>query len=82
VDDDLWSKFSPVVGEWCAGRTGVRACPACSKPVGINEWTWSPPWGFGYLGFQFWNWPILDPGFVSAVSDRLGHRTVRPCGRL
>ena len=81
-DQDSWSDFSPVIDEWYLGGTGVRACRHCGKPVGINEWGWSPPWGFGYLGFEFWNWPMLDPGFVAAVSNRLGHRTVQPCGKL
>ncbi|MFC0006501.1 hypothetical protein [Micromonospora siamensis] len=81
-DRDSWSDFSPVVDEWCMGGTGVRACGHCGEPVGINEWRWSPPWGFGYLGFEFWNWPMLDPGFVAAVSNRLGHRTVQPSGKL
>jgi endogenous inhibitor of DNA gyrase (YacG/DUF329 family) len=82
-NDVFSSFFSPAIDEWySAGGTGTRACPYCGKPVGLNEWDWSPPWGFGYLGFEFWNWPLLDPGFVAEVSHRLGHGTVRPCGKL
>ncbi|MGS2619621.1 hypothetical protein ACVCAH_34820 [Micromonospora sp. LZ34] len=81
-DEGSWSGFSPVIDEWYVGAAGVRACKHCGEPVGINDWEWSPHWGFGYLGFEFWNWPMLDPGFVAAVSNQLGHRTVRPCGKL
>lgn len=81
-DKDSWDEFSSVIDEWYDGGSGVRACKQCGTRVGINEWGWSPPWGFGYLGFEFWNWPMLNPGFVAAVSKRLGHRTVRPCGKL
>jgi hypothetical protein len=81
-DKGSWSDFSPVIDEWYAGGAGVRPCKHCGQPVGINDWEWSPPWGFGYLGFEFWNWPMLDPSFVAAISNRLGHRTVQPRGKI
>jgi hypothetical protein len=81
-DDESWHNFAPVIDEWHAGGSGMRACQHCAEPTGVNDWYWSPPWGFGYLGFEFWNWPLLNPAFVATVSDRLGHRTVRPCGKL
>lgn len=81
-DEESWDNFSPIIDEWYGGGSGVYACKSCGQSVGINEWGWSPPWGFGCLGFEFWNWPMLDPGFVAAVSNRLGHRIVQPCGKL
>lgn len=81
-DEDSWSEFSQVIKEWYAGGAGVRACKHCGEPLGLNDWAWSPPFGFGYLGFEFWNWPRLDADFVAAVSDRLGHRLVRPYGKI
>jgi hypothetical protein len=50
--------------------------------MGLNDWRWQPPWGFGYLGFEFWNWPPLSQGFIAEVGRRLGHRTVLVAGKL
>jgi hypothetical protein len=28
----------------------------------LNEWKWQPPWAFGYLIAEFWNWqPVSSP---------------------
>src|SRR5215475_5498928 len=80
-DEGSWDEFSSVIDEWYGGGSGLSVCKNCGQSVGINDWAWSPPWGFGYLGFEFWNWPMLAPGFVEAVSKRLGHRTVQPFGK-
>jgi hypothetical protein len=56
--------------------------PQCRQAVGLNDWIWHPPWGFGCLGFTFWNWPELRPQFVADVSRRLDHRVVRAHGKL
>jgi predicted RNA-binding Zn-ribbon protein involved in translation (DUF1610 family) len=81
-DDDAWQALADTIGVWYDGGSGDHPCPACGKAVGLNEWTWSPPWGFGYLGLKFWNWPELSPQFLAEVSRRLGHRTVHPCGKM
>ena len=81
-DEDSWHRFAESIDAWYSGESGVRVCEQCARSVGLNEWQWTPPWGFGYLGFQFWNWPPLASGFVAEVSSRLGHRTVAPCGKL
>ncbi|WP_346534278.1 hypothetical protein [Micromonospora sp. DPT] len=75
-DEERWPSFSESIDSWCAGGSGVESCPHCGKSTGLNEWHWSPPWGFGYLGFEFWNWPPLDPGFIADVGNLLGHRVV------
>jgi hypothetical protein len=81
-DQGSWDRFAVSIDGWYSGESGVRACEHCGRPVKLNDWHWSPPWGFGYLGFKFWNWPMLAPGFVADVSSRLGHRTVAPCGKV
>jgi hypothetical protein len=67
-----------------AGPVGPdrNQCPHCGHSVGLNDWTWSPPWGFGYLGITFWNWPPVKSEFLAEIGDRLGHRTVHPCGKM
>ena len=78
--DDAWSQ---AVGEWYHEKgADMFACPACGHAEPVTEWTYDPPWGFGNLGFTFWNWPPLRPSFVTELSERLGHRTVLVRGKL
>lgn len=76
--DDL----SATVDTWFDGGGGDHRCPHCGEPGHLNDWIWSPPWGFGHLGIRFWNWPGLHPDFRAEVARRLGHRTVHPRGRM
>jgi hypothetical protein len=41
-----------------------------------------PPWGFGNLGFKFWNWPPLLPRFVKEVEEQLGNEVVFVYGKI
>jgi predicted RNA-binding Zn-ribbon protein involved in translation (DUF1610 family) len=82
LEGDAWQALSDTIGVWYDGGTGEHPCPGCGKAVGLNDWTWSPPWGFGYFGLKFWNWPELSPRFLAEVSQRLGHRTVHPEGKM
>jgi hypothetical protein len=77
-----WERLSDAVDEWYAGAAGTRRCGGCGRVMGLNDWRWQPPWGFGYLGFEFWNWPPLAKGFLAEVGRRLGHRTVLAAGKL
>jgi hypothetical protein len=87
-DDDgrpvgVWQELLDTIGEWHDGGRGDRPCPSCGNSVGLNDWTWSPPWGFGHLGFTFWNWDkLLSSQLKADVSRLLGHRTVHPYGKL
>lgn len=71
-DQRSWHRFAESIDDWYCGESGVRTCEHCARSVGLNEWQWSPPWAFGYLGFKFWSWPPLAPQFVAEVSSRLG----------
>ncbi len=78
-----WHELSDSIDAWFSeSGDGRRPCPTCRADVGLNDWAWSPPWGFGYLGLKFWNWPPLKPQFLTEVSRRLGHRTVHPFGKV
>lgn len=80
--DEQWEHMSAAIGIWYDGGGDSYTCPTCRQPTGLNELRWDPPWGFGYLGFKFWNWPQLKDTFVAELSRRLGHRTVTPRGKL
>lgn len=78
--DDDWSD---AVDDWYRGNDdAVFACPECQQTDRLTDWSGECPWGFGNLGFTFWNWPPLSEGFVREVSQRLGHRTVLVRGKL
>jgi hypothetical protein len=80
--NQTWHELSDTIGTWFEGGGADYQCPNCGHLVGLNDWTWSPAWGFGHLGIKFWNWPRLSPHFLAEVSQRLGHRTVHPCGKM
>jgi hypothetical protein len=75
--------WSDAVDAWDEGDDDVTfACPRCGKPEKLTEWSGEFPWGFGYLGLTFWNWPPLSASFVREVTEFLGHRTVLVRGKL
>ncbi|MFL6055146.1 MAG: hypothetical protein ACJ72W_19875, partial [Actinoallomurus sp.] len=79
---NAWETVSATIDTWYSGGSDTHSCPTCGRSAGLNEWRWEPPWGFGYLGFEFWNWPPLTDDFVTDVSRQLGHRVVCPYGKL
>jgi hypothetical protein len=79
---DAWNELARTIDVWYGGGASEHPCPNCRHLVGLNDWEWSPPWGFGHLGIMFWNWPRLSPDFLAEVSQRLGHRTVHPYGKM
>ena len=78
-DHGQWSK---AISEWYEGKAGMLRCTHCKQPTPIIEWTFDPPWGFGNLGFVFWNWPPLKGEFISEVGGRLKHHVVVVKGKL
>lgn len=65
------------VGVWFEGDDEVTfSCPRCHEARRLPEWRGPWQWGFGNLGFQFWNWPPLTEEFIHSVAEKLGHRTV------
>ncbi len=68
---------------WYEGDDAVTfPCPDCGKPERLVDWAGEFPWGFGNLGFTFWNWPPLSASFVREVTELLGHRSVLVRGKL
>ena len=77
---DNWGE---AVGEWFEqSGPGELACPVCGVSQPIDRWQHDPPWGFGELGFEFWNWPPLNQAFVGELEKRLGSRIVYVSGKL
>jgi len=77
---DAWTE---AIGEWHSRRgPGLLSCIRCSHTRTITEWQHDPPWGFGNLGFKFWNWPCLKESFIEEVSRRLGHRVILVEGKI
>lgn len=66
--------WDDAVDAWYAGRAEhSMSCPACHARHSIVDWTFDMPWGFGNLGFGFWNWPISDR-LLDELSIMTGHR--------
>jgi len=75
-------QWGNAIGEWYEGKTALLRCPHCNASTPITEWVFDPPWGFGNLGFKFWNWPPLKDEFVSEFGERLKHQTIIVKGKL
>jgi hypothetical protein len=78
--DEAWDA---AILEWYnregAGMLGCRNCP---QVTAIDEWIYDPPWGFGELGFTFWNWPMMRERFVEELRAQFKHKTVFVVGKL
>ena len=75
--------WGDAVSDWFnQSGSGELACPACGASRPIVEWQHSPPWAFGELGFQFWNWPQFTQAFIRAFENQLHSRVVRVYGKL
>ena len=78
--NDEWSH---AIDEWYKGNgKGLLACSHCGNVEAINHWKHNPNWGFGNLGFTFWNWPPLTDEFVKQFGENLGHRIIFVSGKL
>ncbi|MFN9245738.1 MAG: hypothetical protein ACK6DS_01570, partial [Planctomycetota bacterium] len=63
------------VGCWYdSGIVTHLECPKCSAPTSFTKW-FSPPFGFGNLAFQFYEW-FLKQEFVDHVSKLLHHQVI------
>lgn len=64
------SEWLEAVDAWAAGDDDARyACPPCGLEQPLREWDGPWPWGFGYLGLEFWNWPPLKREFIDQLSS-------------
>jgi len=74
--------WSAAVQEWFTAKgPGLLACERCGVSVPITEWQHDPPWAFGHVGIEFWNWPPLREEFVKKAGEVLRHRVRLVYGR-
>jgi hypothetical protein len=67
--------WSTALDEWFKGNgQGVLPCEHCGAEAPITEWRHDPPWAFGNVGVEFWNWPSLREDFLKALGEVVGHR--------
>lgn len=57
-------------------------CSECSATHSITAYKFEPKWGFGNLGFTFWNWPVLKKEFISEVEQITGSKVTIVYGRI
>jgi hypothetical protein len=79
---DRGSSLIEAIGDWYETGEALAPCAAGDERIRLVDWQIDPSWGFGYLGFEFWNWPPLSEAFVARVDGLLGHRTLLVCGKL
>ena len=77
VSDEWGDEWGKAVGEWYEKRgPGLLACPRCNHIEAITEWEHDPAFGFGNLGFEFWNWPFFTSRFLQEIGKCLEHRVL------
>ena len=75
--------WANAVSEWYdQSGPGLLQCPRCGECRPVVEWQHDPVYGYGNLGFEFWNWPTLRPDFIQAVGEWLSHPVVLVRGKL
>jgi DNA-directed RNA polymerase subunit RPC12/RpoP len=82
--ESAWEPFGKAMDVWQDTGLAAVACPRCGRSGDLTRWAWDYDYyAFGYLGFEFWDWPEFSPGFLDRFSHALGgHRTVVVRGKL
>ena len=75
--------WGEAVDEWVK-ETGLDkvTCPNCQEARSITEYNFEPAWGFGELGFTFWNWQELKEDFIKEIEALLNSKVKLIYGRL
>jgi len=78
-----WEPFSDAFSAWMEDGPGEVRCPRCGQVARLNDWRWiNEPFVVGFLGFTFWNWPLLSESFIAQVASHLEHRVIVIRGKL
>lgn len=66
------------VNDWSDGEDNPTCtCPTCARSASFRDYRLESPFGFGYLGFKFWNWYFAEPEATAAwFAERTGSRVV------
>jgi len=49
-------------------------CPNCFYVDSIQHYIFDPAWGFGELGFVFWNWPEFKNSFIKEIGELINSK--------
>jgi hypothetical protein len=83
IQSEFHDDWQSALLEWLKSKgDGILRCSKCEHTGSVTEWIYDPPWGFGELGFTFWNWPVLRQSFVEEFCAQFGHRTAFVAGKL
>jgi hypothetical protein len=81
--NEVASAWGEIVARWHEGDDlAALQCTSCNESSPVTEWTFDPPWAFGNLGFEFWNWPPLNRNFVNTIAGILGHKVAVVVGKV
>ncbi|MGP3979421.1 hypothetical protein ACTWQF_36520 [Streptomyces sp. 8N114] len=82
--EDVWEPFGEAIQRWYETGLATATCQHCGQAGDLTRWTWEDDYyAFGYLGFEFWDWPEFSPRFLERFAHALGgHRTVLVWGKL
>lgn len=56
---------------WLVEQNDKFMCIQCNNDLPITAYDFKPAWGFGELGFTFWNWPGLTLEFLENMKKLL-----------
>ncbi|MEU6880439.1 hypothetical protein [Streptomyces sp. NPDC046712] len=84
IVEGAWEPFHAAISTWHATGAAAVACAHCGHAGDLTAWSWAGDYyAFGYLGFEFWDWPEFAPRFLDAFATALGgHRLVLVWGKL
>lgn len=68
---DIASEDWDIFNDWAKEKSNNVICPLCNVATDIQQFKFSPEWGFSDLGFTFWNWSNLTDEFISALKLKL-----------
>jgi hypothetical protein len=75
--------WSDCINDWFRGDDFATVpCQNCQESSPLTEWLFDPPWLFGHLGFEFWEWPPMKRRFIDAISRILGHKVRMVAGHI
>ncbi len=73
--DIIETNWIDVVEEWHSNsKKDSITCPKCSETNSVTEYIFEPVWGFGELGFTFWNWPKFEDSFILELENLLSRK--------
>jgi hypothetical protein len=79
VDSSEWTQ---AITEWYEEQPSSLSCAHCQSAISVSDLIFEPQWGFGNLGFKFWNWQPIKDSFIAKIGELLGHKVVFVNGKL